>query len=189
MLILTYVIVLSVYSLYRTEFIEIGDWILLEYDPSDKIQKILIEQGDHYCTVNFRAYKFVYIEMYYLNNFGGCYTLIYAFGDEKENNVSVGKIRYDQSVDSELTTVYEFIYFEMIMWYGDIHIHNPLYITIQKSIIEYLMQSNTILSYLNRIQRYGLYYIVYIIQANQMNRIMIGKYENEEFRVINRFLS
>ena len=52
--------------------------------------------------------------MYYLNNFGGCYTLMYAFVDKKEKNVQLGKIRYDQSVGTELTTVYEFISFEMI---------------------------------------------------------------------------
>ena len=127
--------------------------------------------------------------MYYLNNFGECYTLMYAFVDKKEKNVQLGKIRYDQSVGTELTTVYEFISFEMIKYVGDIRIHNPLYITIQKSIIEYLMKTNTIISYLNRIQRIGFYYIVYTVHADQMSRIMIGKYEDEKFNIINRFLS
>ena len=114
---------------------------------------------------------------------------MYAFVDKKEKNVQLGKIRYDQSVGTELTTVYEFISFEMIKYVGDIRIHNPLYITIQKSIIEYLMKTNTIISYLNRIQRIGFYYIVYTVHADQMSRIMIGKYEDEKINIINRFLS
>lgn len=39
MLILTYVILLSLYFLYRTDFIELGEWSLLEDSPSDEVQK------------------------------------------------------------------------------------------------------------------------------------------------------
>lgn len=128
--------------------------------------------------------------MYYLNNFGGCYTLVYAFVDKKEENVLIGRIRYDLSISSELTSVYEFISFETEKFKKEIHIHNPLFITIQRNVIQYLKKSNSIISYINKIERYGIYYIVYTIHANQMNRIMIGRRnENEEFIIINRFSS
>lgn len=129
---------------------------------------IIIEHDYPKCT-----YKV--LEIYYLFASNEYYKFIYLI-QNKTNQIKICIAIYGISTNEKGIQEYFKDIIEIKSIDNMLSIHNPIFVDIQKSVLDYLLDYSLILQYIEKIEHFDTYYIIYCELYGNTQYIFIGKY-------------
>lgn len=164
-----------------TKQVQVSEWKVLKLDYTKPDISQLAKEGNKIIDKKYRNFDIKLLEIYAIVNYDEYYKLIYGIQDKKTNDIDICFLIIGKRINLRNETEFYEYSSEKLMKTGYVTIHDPLFIEIQKSLLDYFLDYSIILNYISNIQKIGVYYIISCETFSRNNYTFLAKKMEKDY--------
>lgn len=167
--------------LFFSQPVQARDWEILKLDYTKPDISEVTKKGNKIMDNKYRNSNIKLLEIYSLVNYDEYYKLIYGLQDKKSYGIDICFLILGKRINLlNETELFEHSS-EKLMKTGYVTIHDPLFIEIQKSLLDYFLDYLIILNYISKIQKIWIYYVISCETFSQKHYTFLAKKMDKDY--------